>query len=188
MAKTKRKAKLKHGTRAARSTKHAVTLPQPSWDMGPDTEAQRAGKVIEDARIWDADKERWVNPNGVKRARRIDLIESWANAGKVTERQLKAALALRVAYERTMRSPPAIQKIQVDTFPKPDANIAIIVDRIGAFADVMRYVPSGCRAAVECVVLDNRGVNGVGYKGRAYARGIELLREGLDAVADGLRI
>ncbi|WP_439140262.1 hypothetical protein [Roseicyclus sp.] len=188
MPKKKRRTRLKHGTNKYGKPASQVSLAQPSWDMGPDTEAQRAGKVIEDARIWDADKGVWVNPNGVKRARRIDLIESWANTGKVTERQFKAAQALRIAFERTMCSAPAIKKVQVDTSPRPDETVAMMVDRIGAFADLMKHVPSESRAVVECVVLDNRGPNNLGYKARAYARGVELLRSGLDAVADELRL
>lgn len=186
MAKAKRRAKLKSGTRASRVPPAAVTLYQPSWDVGPNTPAQRAGKIIEDAKIWDAEKEQWVNPNGVRRARRIDLIEAWANQGTVTPRQLKAAMAIRFAWERTMKSPPAIQKVLVDTCPKPDAHIAIIVDRISAYVDLMAMIPPASRGVVTCVVLDGHGVNQAGYKGSAYARGMDLLRDGLDVVADRL--
>lgn len=143
-------------------------------------------KVIEDAKTFDEEKGQWVNPNGVKRARRVDLIESYHAQGKIDYRGMLAGLALRMAYETTMKSAPAIKKIQVDTFPKPDANIAIIIDRISRFSIVYGLVPLEDRPILDCVILQNAGPNNIGFKGSAYHKGIARLQEALTRLADAL--
>ena len=169
--------------------KKAVSLAYPDkWDMGPDTAAQRCGKVIEDAKMWDADKGKYVNPNGVKRARRVDMCESYFNRGKITERQHNAALKLREAYEETMKSPPAIREIQVDDSPAPDRIVELQIDRNSKLSALMEYVPSGSRAVVDAVVLSNHSISWLKqYRGgNPLIAGLKRLQNGLDAVADGL--
>ena len=167
----------------------SITLSQPSngWDMGPATAVQMAGKVIENATWTDADGNK-VNPNGVKRARRMDLAENYyrrTNNQILNERQFKAAQHLRNAYEGTQRTAPAIKAIQVDSTPKPDQHVAILIDRISKYSDAMRRVPSECRVVVEAVAIDNRAVSSLKqYKGRNHVKGVRLLQIGLDAVAD----
>lgn len=182
------------GTMAAKRSKtgkrKTVSLPQPEWDMGTGTAAQRAGLVIEDARWWDEDRQRWVNPNGVKRARRINLCETYHRKGWLTARQFSASEALVTAWEATMKSPPAIKKVQVDTFPKPDAHIAILIDRISRFHAVMGKVGRDDRELIVHVVLDNRVPTTLpAYahcKGRRYREGIDALAAALEALADAM--
>ena len=142
---------------------------------------------IEDAAYTDPETGKKENPNGVKRARRIDLVESYHKRGKITERQLKAAQALRLAYEGTMRTAPAIKKVQVDSSPKPDQHISIQVDRMSELHNVSRHIPVASKHVVDVVVYQN---NSVGwsklYRGRKLATGMDLLRSGLDAIADGI--
>lgn len=181
MSKTKKRIKQK-----------TVTLSQPNnrWDMGPTTVAQMAGKVIENAAWTDADGNK-VNPNGVKRARRIDLAESYhkrTNNQLLNERQFKAAVHIRDTFENTQRTAPAIKAIQVDSTPKPDQHVAILMDRISKYSDVMRRVPSESIKVVEAVAIDNRAIGHLKqYRGRRHAIGVRLLQEGLNAVADHMQ-
>ena len=163
--------------------------PATIWDTGPNTAAQRAGKVIEAATWRDPETGKEVNPNGVKRSRRIDVVEMYARKGILDRRQLAAALALRCAYEGTYKSPPAIKKLQVDVSPKPDHFVAILMDRIGRFSDVMVLVPKRHREIIDCVVLENRTPGWLRkYRGPRYRRGIERMQEALADLADALDV
>ena len=155
--------------------------------MGPDTAAQRCGKVIEDAKMWDAEKGEYVNPNGVKRARRVDMCSTYYKRGQINERQHNAAMKLREAYEATMKSPPAIREIQVDDSPAPDRIVELQIDRLSRFSGLMRHVPVSSKAVVDIVVLDNHSIGRLKqYRAYKFARGLAALQDGLDAVADSL--
>lgn len=183
----KSKKRLKPAIRRYGKGKGAVSLPT-AWDMGTGTAAQRAGLVIEDAAYTDPETGKKVNPNGVKRARRVDLVESLHNRGILSKRQYLAAQALIMASERVEMTGSALKKVQVDTSSKPDAANVVKIDLQRKVSDIERMVPRQQWVVIECVVLHNRTVARVGYKGRAYRRGQEILAEGLDKVADGLRI
>ncbi|MBS8227114.1 hypothetical protein [Vannielia litorea] len=141
--------------------------------------------TIEPAYQFDARTGRKVNPNGVKRARRLCWIERYEQQGKLTARQAKAAMMLRNAWENTQRTAPAIKKVQVDTSPKPDQSVAIMVDRIGGYHAVARHVSARHWPYIAHVVLENRSIRAMeGCKGsRAFYRYMERLREGLDELA-----
>ena len=158
------------------------------WDMGPDTPAQRYLKVIEDAKMWDAEKGKYVNPNNVKRARRGDMCSTYYKRGKITKRQHNAALKLREAYEATMLSPTAILDIQFDdSCSSPDNPTAGKIDSISRLKALIGRVPSGSKAVVNAVVLDNQSIGYLRqYRGTLWAKGLAALQDGLDAVADGL--
>lgn len=157
--------------------------PPTSWDQGPDTAAQRANKVIEPAVTYD-ESGKAINPNGVKRARRVDLVEVYYRRGIISKRAFLAAQALRMAYEGTMRSPPAINPIQVDSSPKPDANVAIQIDRTSCYVAVMGMVDKDHRKLVSAVVLEDRTPKHAGYEGKRYQDGVRTLAEALEIVAD----
>lgn len=167
-----------------------VSLLKPEWDMGTGTQAQKAGLVVEDARWWDEDRQRWVNPNGVKRARRVNVCETYHRKGWLTKRQFSASEALVTAWEATQKSPPAIKKVQVDSFPKPDAHVAILIDRISRFHGVMGKVAAGDVSLISHVVLHNRipatHPDYVNCKGRRYREGVDALADALDALADAM--
>lgn len=145
--------------------------------------------VTEDAEFYDEESGKMVNPNGVKRARRIDLVEHYHRKGVIDRRQMLAGLALRVAFEGTQRTAPAIKKVQVDSSPKPDANIEIMIDRISRFADVQNGLCEKHREILGCVVLDNNHPAALRkYRGRRYLLGIEAMQEALSSLADQLEL
>lgn len=143
---------------------------------------------VEDAIMPDPATGKPQNPNGVKRARRIDVIESYFRREKIDDRQFDAALRLRVAWEQTMKSPPAIKKLQVDVTPKPDHFIAILMDRIGRYHEVARHAGRQHWRLVAHVVLDNRTLGSLPEAGggRQLDRAHEALAEALDILADAL--
>lgn len=152
------KRKLKKASRGgyASRKRRTVTVASCPWDTGPDTAAQRAGKVIEDAEWTDPETGEKRNPNGVKRARRVDIAEMLHGKGYVSERGLKAAKFITEAFEQTQKSPPAIKKVHVDTSPKPDHAIAIQIDRISRYREAVRKIPPGCWGLVAWVCVDGR--------------------------------
>lgn len=168
-----------------KTKKRAPYTPPTTWDAGPNTAAQRAGRVVEDVTETDPATGKRVNPNAVKRARRIDMAESYHKQGLITERQMKAAIKLREAYEATMRGPAAIKAVQVDSSPKPDQHIAITIDRVSKFIAISRHIPQPYEGIVKHVAIDNRSIGSM-YKGRLHAKGVLMLREGLDLLADAM--
>jgi hypothetical protein len=129
------------------------------------------------------DRGRVVNPNGVRRAVRLSVAELYARRGQITRRQADAAAVLIRAYEANFRTAPAIKKVQVDTFPKPDEHIAILTDRASKYHAVARMVPAKARAYVMHVARDDRHITAMpGYRS-AY---MDRLREGLEGLATAL--
>lgn len=156
-------------------------------DMGATGPAMRQGLISEPVTWVDDEGKLQKSPNNMRRARRIDLIESYHKRDRnpiLDDRQFKAAKMLREAYEATHRSPPAIKEIQVDASPKPDAHIDITIDRISRFSAIMRHVPSDCKDVVDAVVLENQSIGWLKqYRGRKHAKGVERLQRGLSVVA-----
>lgn len=163
-----------------------VTLAECPWDTGPNTAAQRAGKVLEDATYTNEDTGEKVNPNNVRRARRIDVAESLRNRGKISDGGFKAASKLREVWEGTMRRPPAIKAVQVDSSPKPDQAIAMQIDRQSRFHAVARLVPQDDWPLIEHVVLANRSLTSLGYRNARFTMGCHRLSGALDSLADKL--
>lgn len=161
----------------SRAAKRKRRAPDVDYDLGPQTAAQRALTVVEPVPL---------DANGRKRRRRLSVIEDMQRRGQIDKRQFEAAKLLQEAWERTMRSPPAIQEIRVDTFPSPDANVAIQIDRQSALVAVSRGVPQRLLYIVAHVVHDNRPVTALhpGMSGRRVSQHMDNLRAGLDALAD----
>jgi len=156
-----------------------------NWDLGATGPANRAGLMIEDATWTDPETGEKKNPNGVKRARRIDMVESYFCRGVLDYRQYTAATALRNTFEATQRSAPAIKKVQVDSSPKPDANVAIMVDRISKYSAIGKHITPRSKRVIELVVIDNQSVGKAKeYRGWNHAKGVRLLQEGLSIIAD----
>ncbi|WP_306127927.1 hypothetical protein [Roseovarius sp. MMSF_3350] len=145
--------------------------------------------VIEPADYTDPLTGKKINPNGVKRARRIDMVEQYQRRGILEQRQVLAALAVRMAYEQTEKSPPAIKAIQVDTSPKPDQHIAILMDRISKFTSIFGLIHSKDRALLDCICVRGNGPGELKcYRGRNYRKGIEHMQEALTRLADALEL
>lgn len=138
---------------------------------------------IEPAIEIDADGKR-RNPNNAKRRKKRNWIAVMHDKGSLTDKQFLAAERMQQAYEKLGRSPACIKEINVDSSSKPDQNVAIMIDRISGFREVMRAVPRASRPVVVHVVLDNRAI--AAYGGRSNARHMEWLRTGLDAVYDAV--
>lgn len=161
-----------------------VAKPVPRGDMGPDTPMQRQGKVIEDVTHIDDNGEVQKSPNGMKRARRLTVADTYHRRGHLTKRQAEAAQTLLNAWECNFKSPPPSNGDRVDTFPKADQHITIKIDRISRYHQVARMV-STHRAFVMHVARDDLHLSSMpGYRRNgAY---MTRLRDGLDALADAL--
>lgn len=125
------------------------------------------------------------NPNNAMRRRKVNWIALMYKRGQLTDKQFMAAEKIQMAYEKLGRSPAAIKEINVDSSPKPDKNIDIIIDRISGFREVMRHVPKSSRVVMIRVVLDNRAIGTIS-RGKAHAKHLERLRVGLDCVYDAI--
>jgi hypothetical protein len=168
------------------SARKPVTLAQPTdWDLGPRTAAQDRLKVVEPVTQWDEAKQREVpNPNGVKRARRIDLAEYYFRKGRFDARQLAAAKALAQAWENTQRSPEAIKKVQVDSDPDYGAIMAMQLDRVWRFHAIRRLIPDADWPVLECVCIRNASVAQAGYRGERFQVGCVLLGAALTRLGE----
>ena len=168
----------------AKSRKKKPYTPPTTWDKGPDTPAARRMSVSESAGDIDPQTGKRVDPNAVRRRRRLCVAELYHRKGHITKRQFTAAMALLLAWERNQRGPAAIKEIQVDTSPKPDASIAITIDRISKYHAVARLIPKQYQAFVMHVARDNNHITSMpGYRRNVH---MDRLRKGLDALADGI--
>lgn len=169
-------------TKSRKSRARKPYTPPTQWDTGPNTQAQRRMKVVEDATWTDPETGKEVNPNGVRRARRLSVCETYRRQGLLSKRQASAAEAVLFAWERNQRTPPAIKKVNVDTSSKPDAHIAILIDRVSAYVWVIGKVPSDVRGLVEFVCRDDNFITAL----PGYRRSIDMqrLRVALDDLAD----
>jgi hypothetical protein len=168
--------------------KKPVSLAQPTeWDFGARTAAQDRLKVVEPVTQWDEKTQREVpNPNGVLRARRIDLVEYYGRKGRLDQRQVAAAKRLALAWEATQRSPEAIKKVQVDSTPDHGAIAAMQVDRMDKLHSVRRHIPDADWPVLECVCIRNASVAHAGYRGWRTTSGLERLSDALTRLADKL--
>ena len=153
------------------------------WDQGAQGSANRLGLVIEP--VGDGTD----NPNGILRARRVDMLEVWHRKGTITTAGFNAAEALRNAFENTQRAPGWPDSERVDSSPKPDHAVTIQIDRLSAYHAISRHIITGDAGILSCCVLqpglpsnlrvDNRRP----YHGAGYQRGLEHLRDALDRLA-----
>jgi len=180
------KLKAKHA-QCAKPASRVSVVPFP-WDMGASGPANRVDLELEDAPTIDPDTGEARNPNNVRRARRIDMIERWYRTGQITSRGFTAGQALRIAFEATMRAPGMPQSERVDSSPKPDHAIDILIDRISKYHAVMRHVSPDDKALISACVLGDSipaRVNPA-WKGRRHREGIAALSDALDRVATAM--
>lgn len=151
----------------------APPLPPSLADTGPETYLQRLRTREE---VVEGDK------NGSKLKRRYDAIDAIKG---LSPRQHMAARKLREAYEATAKGPPAIKEIQVDSSPKPDANIDVTIDRLSWFVRLHNAVPPEMRYVVDHVVLHGRAISdGLAAGGRDRPAPMADLTVALDLVAN----
>lgn len=166
-------------------------VPASLADMGASSKAQWADCIVEPAVDIDPETGKEAkNPNGSQRRRRLSRIDDMHRRKQLDNRQWQAAQHLQDAWESTLRTPEKIKRVQVDTSPKPDAQIAIQVDRMTRLVAVSRYIPQHAKQVVWWVVCDNRSVASMPGARNTYRRSryTERLRDGLDALASALNM
>jgi hypothetical protein len=176
---TKRKSKRSAKGRNA-EPKAAVSLATTQWDQGATGAANRQGLAVE--------KLPEPNPNGVRRARRVDMLEVWFRKGELSAAQFNTAVLLRNAFEETMQAPGTdYARPRVDSSPKPDHAIYIQIDRVSKLREVSRNVSAedapllnwcavGGHSPCSFRVKDRKPYLG----GTGYVAGMQALRDALD--------
>ena len=175
---TKRKSKRTAKGRNA-EPKAAVSLPASLWDHGAAGAANRHGLAVE--------KLPEPNPNGVKRARRVDMLEIWFRNGELSAAQFNTAVLLRNAFEATMQAPGTdYARPRVDSSPKPDHAVEIMIDRVSKLHAAARHI-----SATDAPIIWHCAIGGHSpaslridgkrpYYGAGYDAGMRALREALD--------
>lgn len=186
MAKSKRKARLKRGTKDLAKPKSQVSLSR--WDQGASGVANRVGLVTEDRGDTDPESGKKINPNGIRGVRRVDMLEVYGNRGWITKRGLSAAEALRNAWEATQRGKGAdLSDVRVDRTPKPDASIDVQIDRVSLLVGISRLVPKEDRDIIFAVACEGRAVGHLRqYRGSNHDLGKSHLHEATERLAEKL--
>lgn len=149
-------------------------------------QANRHGLVIEERGEVDPKTGKMQNPNGVTGVRRVDLLEFWHRRGSISTEGFNAAEALRNAFEATMRGKPALPgNDRVQSSPKPDHAVDIMIDRISRYQEIMRHVHIEDRDIIMACVLDGRHPSHI-YGPLKLREGFEQLRNALDNLADSM--
>lgn len=174
-------AKGVNGNVARRQTR--ITLPPAPWDFGASGLANRAGLVIEDVGEIDPATGNAANPNGVKRARRVEWLGAYFAQRKLTLQQVNAGRHLRACAEGKPTQ-DALAAIVVDRDPRSGDAAADNYDARREYLRLMSLVPPASRFALEWVAVNDRPVNAIpGCRGgRDATRHFDRLRDGLDAV------
>lgn len=160
-------------------------VPEP-WDHGADGPANRKGLVKEERGEMDPDTGKVKNPNGVTGVRRVDLLEFWRNRGTISQEGYTAGMALRLAFDATMKGKPALpDNDRVQSSPKPDHAVTIQIDRVSRFHSVMRHVEAQDKKIITACVLHGEHPARV-YGSLRSREGLEHIREALDRLADSL--
>lgn len=168
----------------ASEPKAAVSL-APTGDMGATGPANLARLGVETVK--DIDPETGKSRGMMKRARIIDMLDVWHGNGTLSTAQWNTAIVLRAAWERTEQAPGTdYARPRVDSSPKPDHAVAIMIDRVSRLNSAWARVKGDDVELVHhCVVrglgpatLRIRGRRP--YHGRGHDAGIAALQAALD--------
>ena len=187
----KKKRRLKNGTKATAKPTSQVSVAREPWDRGATGPAMMARESrVEDAIDPEIDPDTGEvknrNPNGVKRRVFHDMLEVYRSRGWITSRGFEAGKVLRAAWENTKRGGGYLQE-RVDSTPKPDAAVAMQVDRMSARVGITRKIPSQDHAILMTVVCDALPIGRLReYRGRRHEHGKAHLAAALDRLADRL--
>jgi len=169
-----------------------VTIVPCPWDMGATGPANRIGLVVEDRGETGPDG-KTHNPNQVKGARRVDMLEHWHRHGTISTAGYNAAITVRAAFENTQRSPgTSFEQDRVDSSPKPDHAVTIQIDRISGYHKVNRFVLAADAPLVHHCVLGGgtpgsfRVKGARPYLGPNYPAGLRELAAALDRLAKAM--
>lgn len=171
--------------------KRPVKLPAmpTSWDQGAMGQANRIGLVAEPATDIDAATGKSTpNPNGVKRMRRVDLLEHWLKKGDISAKGYNAAVKLRDAFEATKKVPTVdLGQERVDSSPKPDHAVTIHIDRLSRFHAYSRHVSAADRQIIDACVLNGSSPRTLRqYRNDNYAKGLSHLHDALERLHDAI--
>jgi len=187
MGKTKRRKV----NQRAQSNK-SVTLAGSSWDMGATGQANRIGLVIEARGDLDPETGKTVNPNAVKGARKIDMMEVYFRRGWISARGFTAGEMLRNAVEDTMRGPGWADNDRVQSSPKPDQAVTMQIDRLSRLVAITKRAPTECARLVSHVAVDGNAIGSYRvdgkrvYLGRRHEVGKVALRVAFDKFAEAI--
>lgn len=175
MAKTKNRRRLKQGTKATAQPRGEVTLKGDMGARGPANRA-RASKVAPAME---------PNPNGISQMKFYDMLEVYHGRGWISDRGFEAGKKLRAAWETTQKGMGNDwSKPMVDSTPKPDAAVAVMVDRVSALKSVSRHVPAEDRQILHAVACEGLPIGRVpGYSDVRHDEGKAHLRDALDRLA-----
>ena len=180
------KAATKAKRRAGRPRKTEITGMNTPWDHGAMGAANRHGLIVEERGEVNPATGKVTNPNNVTGVRRRDILEFWHTRGTITTGGYNAAVALRDAFEATMRGKPALpDNDRVQSSPKPDHAVTIQIDRIARFTRYMGLVCADDREIVSACVLDGHHPSSV-YGALRCKEGLQHLREALDRLSSAL--
>lgn len=163
-----------------------VTLAPGPWDHGATGAANVAGLVIEERGETNPKTGKVTNPNGVTGMRRVDMLDLYLDRGVISPRAHAAGSILRTLWLRTEmgRCSPWLRD-RVDSSPKPDASVAIQIDRLSALIRVSRLVPASDERVIDIVCAHGAGVGVLPeYRGPKHPLGIEHLSIALENLAD----
>ncbi len=161
------------------------TMPT-SWDGGATGPANRDRLREEPATEFDPHTGKETpNPNGIRRNRRVDVVEEYAKAGMISRRELATATNLRSLAEGiSARDPLSAIKVDVPTNGtlRPEE---LKCDKRRAFWAAWRLVPVECRDVVEKTVIQDIPIDAAfGRKMYAKLEAYAKLRVGLQAILE----
>jgi hypothetical protein len=189
---TKRTRKRGKARGPASAPASAVTLPTTAWDLGASGPANRHGMTTEDAGEINPTTGQRENPNGVIRARRVDMLEVWHRKGVITGQGYYAAIKLRDAIECTQKAPGWPDNDRVQSSPKPDHAIDMHLSRQSDLHEITRHIAADDEPLVwHCVIggtpasLRIRGVRPY-HGGNGLELGLQHLADALDRLAKAM--
>lgn len=188
---SKAKKKLKHGTRDFAAPKSAVSLAR--WDSGADGPANWGrAKRLEDAIDTSIDPDtgevKNQNPNGVKRMRYYTMLDVYAKRGWISAPGHEAGKRLRNVWEATEKGVGNDwSKERVDKSPKPDAAIAIQIDRVSKLVGITRKIPADDYRILMFIACEDLPIGRLKeYRGINHDKGKAHMRAAFDRLADRL--
>lgn len=190
MSKSRKAARRRQAIRSSAANRTtAVTLAPSPWDHGAAGQANRIGLVEEERGEKDPKTGKVTNPNGVTGVRRYDMLEVYHKRGWISTAGFNAGEMFREAWLRTGigTCAPWLRE-RVDSSPKPDAAVAIQIDRMSALIKISRMVPQDDQRILECVCAHGDAIGRLPeYRGRKHEDGKAHLREALDRLSNNMQ-
>lgn len=194
MAGKSRRGKLKKGTNAKAKPRALVSVMASPWDMGATgpANAARESRIEEGVSPEvnpDTGEIKTRNPNGIKRRVFYDMLDVYHRRGWICTRGYNAGSALRAAWQRTEQGQGNDwSKERVDSTPKPDAAVAVQIDRMSALVAITRHIPPDDHSILLTVACEGHAIGRVvKYRGRNHEAGKAHLRDALERLANALR-